>query len=670
MDFLETLFLQILNMGITAGYVILAVLIIRYCIRNMSKIFSYVLWIVVGFRLVCPISFPSLLSIFNFIRRNTAGDVNGTISYIPADAARIKTQAVNIAAAQKMVTNTQPAAAPVSVNPMQIVIYAATLVWMIGIAGLLLYCLISYLRLRKHVAKAVLMKENIYECDAIPSPFVMGLIKPRIYIPFRLGDQEQGYILLHEKYHIQRFDYLVKPLSFLLLIIYWFNPLVWVAYFCMSKDMEMSCDEKVIAEMGMSVKSDYSRSLLSFASNHRNTFAGPLAFGETDTKSRIKNILHFRKRGIRISFLIGMICVLTIAACAANPFIRNSNSQVKTDSKSYSTNLYQCRNPYIGDNSADSRLLMALNIPEEYGRHTMELETSEKPYILRINFEKEVTDRGTFDRKMCNYASLLLALIDNADEIQWSYPYVQQGETNRITVYWDAQNLKAMGIDDIKSYGKSAAKVQSLWNYLNHYDSTIDLSSAENVTDNTDGSPEDKKILTMSQYLTYKLPDNLVNGSYNAALGAGGGNLFLKDGKQPKGPEDAPVTWYAYGGVMRLTNKSAYSVTFHNGKLVSGSMNENHTSYLGKPILLKDTAEQAVIMKANHDLYTAAGIEKAKAAGKPIPKDEQTSTMYEIYFARNNKNTAYCIFLNKQYFTLNDAKVLAKSVEFKRNAFQ
>jgi hypothetical protein len=386
-----------------------------------------------------------------------------------------------------------------------------------------------------------------------------------------------------------------------------------------------------------------------------------------------------------------------------------------------------------------------------------------------------------FDIKMYRYATILLALIDNADEIQWSYPNVNNGGMTRITVYWNSENLKTLGIKDIKGYGKSAGKVQALLNLLDNKGLEVNFTRAENVTDNNDGKPQDEKIVTMNdvlamknwssltfdyfkafanavmsdtdkdalnsyidfalsygedtyqlrvsymkadhsidmimlqrdsdydvillysadpkykvntdiltflktkvsmnKFLTYKLPDSLTDGKYNAALGYGGGNLFYKDGRQPQSPsaEWTPVEWYSYGGVYRLPYQKADStadagnnnfVTFENGKLVRGYLFDNHTETIGEPIPLKNTKEQAVIMETQHDLYTAAELYDAEEAGKAIPKEEQTSTMYEIYFAREDGHAAYCIFLNKKYFSLKDAKTLAKSVQYKDGAFE
>ncbi len=531
MDFTQALFLRILNMSITASYVILAVLLLRIIIRKVPKAFSYGLWAVVGFRLICPISFHSIISVFNLrlFHFNTKVSSVGTMNYIPKNIGYMKAPEIStgIIQADTFMNSRLPAAhLAASINPMQVYIFLFTLLWIIGIITFIVYSIASYNRLHRMVSKAVLLRENIYECDKIPTPFVLGIIKPRIYIPFHLNDKELNYILHHENYHIKRRDYIIKPIAYLILTLYWFHPLVWIAYFCMNEDMEMSCDEKVLKDIGLAVKYDYSKSLLSFAVNRRFIATGPLSFGETNAKERINNILRFKKPKIWVSVIVGLVCLLVVFACAANPFSKanategrvKNNTEEGADSKEVTElarQLYAVKNPYIGNVSANGKILRSLDI-NKLGSATIELETLKKPYILRINFDNEVTNRDAFDLKMLRNASILLALIDNADEIQWSYPYRLEGKITRITVYWSEQNLKSMEIDHIKEYGISEEKVQELLYLLDNYDNEIEFSYADNVTNNTDGKPQDGNILTMEDLLAVKDWSNLTLDYFKA----------------------------------------------------------------------------------------------------------------------------------------------------------
>ena len=196
-----------------------------------------------------------------------------------------------------------------SVNPMKIWINIGETLWMIGVLVLLIYSLVDLLRLKRKLKNAVYDRDNIYLLNGVDTPFVLGIIRPKIYLPMLLSESEKGYILLHEQIHIRRFDHVFRIIGYLALCIHWFNPLVWIAYFESGKDMEMSCDEAVIRKLGVGVKKEYSSSLLSLTIGRRTLKANPLAFGEGDTKNRIKNVMNYKKP----VFWVIIIAVIGIA---------------------------------------------------------------------------------------------------------------------------------------------------------------------------------------------------------------------------------------------------------------------------------------------------------------------------------------------------------------------
>ena len=322
---MEALLLKILNMSITASYVILAVLFIRLLLKRVPKKYSYLLWSVVLFRLICPVSFSSVFSIFQTKPFDmTAAQRGGgaALSYVPVDIGYMETPrvTVGIPTMNSIISESLPTATPyVSVNPLQIWILLGMILWCAGIAALLVYSIVTYIRLKRRMATAVRLEGNVFESDKIRSPFILGFVRPRIYIPFGLGEQERAYILRHERCHLKRKDHLIKPLSFCVLTIHWFNPLVWLAFVLMTKDMEMSCDEKVLSETGADIVHEYSTSLLSFAANRRFPAASPLAFGETGIRERVKNVLRFREPKKWVIVLAAILCVAVVVACAANP---------------------------------------------------------------------------------------------------------------------------------------------------------------------------------------------------------------------------------------------------------------------------------------------------------------------------------------------------------------
>ncbi|MBC8571396.1 M56 family metallopeptidase [Zongyangia hominis] len=298
---LEQVFLQILNMAFTASFVILLVMVARLFLKRAPKIYSYALWSVVLFRLTCPFSFESVLSLLPTRAKPIPVDI------MQAQAPRIDT---GIRVLDRVVNPVLPApAATASVNPMQVWIWTGAVIWLTGIAVLFGYSLWKFFRMRSVLKGATLESGNVYLLPGLDTPFVVGLFRPKIYLPTGLTEVERRYILLHERAHIHRGDHVVKFVSFLLVCAYWFHPLVWAAFFLSGKDMEMSCDENVIKRLGSEAKRGYSSTLLSMATGRRVIGGTPLAFGEGDTKGRIKNVLRYKKP----AFWVALIALLVVA---------------------------------------------------------------------------------------------------------------------------------------------------------------------------------------------------------------------------------------------------------------------------------------------------------------------------------------------------------------------
>lgn len=323
---MESAFLTVLNMSITAGYVIAAVLLIRLLLIRAPKKYSYLLWSVVGFRLCCPYSFQNLFSIFSLklFDLKQAQECNANmLQYVPeniaaAESAVVTTglSPVNALSQDIVLVTTSNEAA--SFHPMQLVLAACSFLWAAGIGVLLLYSAVSYGKMKYRMRTAVRMKENVFQSDRIRSPFILGFIRPKIYIPFGLEERMQRYVLLHERYHLKRKDHLIKLFGFLLLTLHWFNPLCWLAFHLMGKDMEMSCDEKVLGSE-KNIRRVYSTALLSFAVNKRFPAPGPLAFGESSVKGRIKNVLSWKRPKAGMTVFSVLLCSIILVACAANP---------------------------------------------------------------------------------------------------------------------------------------------------------------------------------------------------------------------------------------------------------------------------------------------------------------------------------------------------------------
>lgn len=317
---LEKIWIGVLNMSLTASVVIVAVLLIRLLFRRAPRIFSYVLWAVVLFRLLCPFSFYSNLSLLALLRSEPASQ--GRMEYIPEDIGyQMEPQvALPVPAANEVVNGSLPKGNPAgSVNPMQILLYVGARIWLLGIFVMVGVSVVSWVRLKKRLKDAVWERENIYRLPGEGTPFVCGIFRPAIYFPGEYGEEEKAYLLLHEQIHIRRGDLVFRLLAWLALGIHWFNPFVWLAFSLSSRDMEMSCDEEVIRRMGNQVKKDYSRSLLAIASGQKIGKGIPIAFGEGETGGRIKNVLRYRKPAQALVGVIAVLCVWLTGFLLANP---------------------------------------------------------------------------------------------------------------------------------------------------------------------------------------------------------------------------------------------------------------------------------------------------------------------------------------------------------------
>lgn len=310
---MEQLFITVLNMSLTGSVIILAMLIVRLCFRNAPRSFSYVLWAVVLFRLLCPISFTSNLSFLGIFAKDAVHE--GRMEYIPEDIGYQMEPKVSlpVPGINDVVNESLPAGTPAgSVNPLQIVLFIGTWIWILGMAVLMIRSILTLFFLKKKLKAAVWERDNIYRMPGEGTPFVYGIFRPRIYLSQALSPEEERYMLLHEQIHIRRMDPLFRTLAYAALCIHWFNPFVWLAFSLSEKDMEMSCDEAVIRQIGSNVKKKYSASLLALASGHRIIKGIPLAFGEGDTKQRIENVLRYRKP-TRILIIAAVIASVILA---------------------------------------------------------------------------------------------------------------------------------------------------------------------------------------------------------------------------------------------------------------------------------------------------------------------------------------------------------------------
>ena len=305
---MTNLFVKIVNMSISASWLVLAVLILCFILKRAPKWIHVLLWGAVAVRLICPLSIKSALSLIP-----SAETINPTIMMDKVPSIQTGVPAINSVINPVIISSLTPAVGD-SVNPLQIWIPILTFIWLVGIAVLLVYTAASYWRLRHRISEAVILRENIYQSENIGSPFVLGMIIPKIYLPYTIGGQNLNHVVAHEQAHIRRRDHWWKPLGFLLLTIHWFNPLMWLAYVLLCRDIELACDEKVIKELGREQRADYTQALLACSVNRRMITACPLAFGEVSVKERVKSVMNYKRPAFWLIILSVVACV-AVAVC-------------------------------------------------------------------------------------------------------------------------------------------------------------------------------------------------------------------------------------------------------------------------------------------------------------------------------------------------------------------
>lgn len=301
-------FIELCNRSIQAGYLILAIIFLRLVWKRVPKLMYRFLWCLVGLRLALPFTLETALSL---IPKKTVIEPEILYAKTPAVDSGIPT--VNQVVNPMMAESFTPAVGA-SVNPLQVVMTIGAWIWLVGLVALLLYSVISYIRLHYRVQDAVLFKENIFQSEKVDSPFVFGFLKPRIYLPYSLEEENMAYVIAHEKMHIKNRDHLLKPIAFILLSVYWFNPIVWLAYYLFCKDLELACDEWVIWNLETADKKAYAKALVMCSTQRKFGSISPLAFGENAVKERIKNVLRYKNPTV-LAFAMIMVVVLVAVVC-------------------------------------------------------------------------------------------------------------------------------------------------------------------------------------------------------------------------------------------------------------------------------------------------------------------------------------------------------------------
>lgn len=310
---MAAIFLKLFNMSITAGWLVLAVILLRLLFKKFPKWLCCIMWAFVGIRLICPFSFES---VFSLIPSTEIIPPDIFFSESPQISSGIPVLNTII---NPVISEALAPEVGASINPVQIIISAASIIWIIGVLVMLIYMLISYLLIYRKVREAVWLKDNIWLCDYISTPFILGIFRPRIFLPSTMMPQDMEPVIAHERAHISRHDHWWKPLGFALLTVYWFNPLMWLSYILLCRDIELACDESVIKRMEISSRKAYSNALINCSTTAKIISVCPLAFGEISVKERVRIVLNYRKPAFWIISASVCACIIIALCFLTNP---------------------------------------------------------------------------------------------------------------------------------------------------------------------------------------------------------------------------------------------------------------------------------------------------------------------------------------------------------------
>lgn len=417
---MSTVFLKILNLSYSASWLILAVLIVRLLLKKAPKWINCLLWALVAVRMILPFSLESAMSLLPS-KEVLPADIQSTdVPHIESGIYAIN-NTVN-----PVIADTLAPAEVSSVNPMQVVVSVLCIVWVAGILAMTLYAFISFVKIKRSVREAAILEKGIMECDDVKSPFILGILRPVIYVPSGMDSETLELVLAHEKAHMKRCDYIWKPLGYALLSVYWFNPLSWIAYILLCRDIESACDEKVIRDKSSDYMAAYSQALLDCSIQRRRIAACPVAFGETGVKMRIKNVLSYKKPAFWIILASLAVCVVLAVCFLTDPKKDETISEAPAEVEIPTADDADNSNTVNLDDEAESVL----------GEDPADAAMSES--VEENGFDEE----GSYD------------LPDNETD---GYTYDYYSEDSSVYIEQDNATGKSMIVDGVKVYPEDIA---------------------------------------------------------------------------------------------------------------------------------------------------------------------------------------------------------------------
>lgn len=613
-------FLELLNNALIASILIIVVMITRICIKKAPKWITCVLWGLVAIKLVLPFHIESMLSLIPCSK-----PIPVDIEYQSVPQIESGIPVINNVINPVLESNFTPGEV-VAVNPMQVVVSVAFTIWIIGAVVLCLYLFISYFLLRKKVAASKNIFENVYMCDDVSSPFILGIIRPRIYLPSGMEQDTIECVLEHEKAHLKRFDHIWKPLGFFILTIYWFNPLCWLAYILLCKDIEFACDEKVTKDKDKVWKATYCQALLDCNIKRRVIAACPVAFGEVSVKDRVKSVLNYKKPAFWI-IVMAVILSVVVAVC----FMTSPKSDADAN-----TGDIREESEDVGEVNGTSQNLLTMQELVRLVTSDSWSQTQQEEGIAFWDGYINLLEDATFNQESLTNLRILQLDYDGTQfELQ--------------VYYWPESSAK--------KEGHSVGDLEKILLRNTMTDDAILLFSNDS---------RDIVSTDIDSFLAkkYELPKEILTGNecemlngelsysdYKADMFLNfAGCLFENSNyKEPTHGELIPKAWYSLGGIGVCTDPDYDSLeTFVNGDLTHYQYTDNHMSCDLMDVF--HTGEYSgCLYRYKMDLITAAETDLLKDG------ELGESEYWVVFFTKGPGEPLYVKFFNCDYYSQNDA---------------
>ena len=517
---MSQVWIKVVNLSIQASWLVLVIILFRLAAAKAPKWSRVLLWGLVGIRLVCPVTLESMLSLVP-----SAETISPDIMTQTDPSVEIGIPAVNNTVNPLINYSFSPNPGD-SANPLQILIPLLSAIWLTGIGLLIIYTIVSYTRLRYRLATAVHLRDNIWQSEWVTSPFVFGLVHPKIYLPFTLDEQTQQAVIAHEQAHLQRKDHWWKPLGFVILSVYWFNPLLWIGYLLFCRDIELACDEKAVREMDASQRADYSQALLDCTAHRHKVSVCPLAFGEVGIRQRVKAVLRYKKPTTwMVAGVLAICCIIAAAFLTSRPV-----DAAQQTSESFTEQLYSSIT--LQDNEILFTIPSELPKDAEFDLHIAGRAEYEDGFSQSLHFLEEQQGQWQANQTYkipydSSYTDLTLDLF-----FEYSDGKTQNETIDLLAVINEASDsLETDAAVELNEATGKACIAEILGTLTLHQDNTVSFSIPEHIPVSTDG----KTKLMISLSATYSGETATVDSMLESQTGWKNGETYRGSLKSERG---------------------------------------------------------------------------------------------------------------------------------------